>query len=220
MSNSTPKSHISLTTNMAANLDYVQTVKSRLVQLNDSQATFLDKFGSVDNNFTWPDYLSLLTIILSKHINLSNTLIDSNLRKLTLFPKEPLPPESEHILATLLRTKQIPEVSNLEQEILSSITVQEGLESQEAEANLDKEDEERWDALLKEWVKRYEVHDRVCTEAARICEDMVGARESTRRLEGIGDDKTEEEKDDITLEDVLSFISSGVQNGKGPTVIR
>ena len=167
-----------------------------------------------------PDYLSLLSVILSKHINLSNTLIDSNLRKLTLFPKEALPPESEHILATLLRTKQIPEVSNLEQDILSSITVQEGLESQEAEANLDKEDEERWDALLKEWVKRYEVHDRVCTEAARICEDMLGARESVRRLEEIGDGKTEEEKDDITLEDVLSFISSGVQNGKGPTVIR
>jgi hypothetical protein len=173
--------------------------------------------------------LNKINTFLSKHTGLSNIFIESTLRRIMLYPKEAPPVELEQIFNTLLRTKQIPEIENLEQEIKQEISLQENLLNLELEVkkNLsDIDDDNKWDKLFDEWDKRYKEHDYIASKSSSICENILGDNNNLkRRLEDSIDLDKELHDDvdsveDLTMEKVLAFMSSGIQEGKGPSPFR
>jgi len=170
------------------------------------------------------NFLNKFNTFLAKHTGLSNAFIDSTLRKIMLYPKDAPPVELEQIFNTLLRTKQIPEIENLEQEIKQEISLQENLLNLELDVkkNLnDIDDDNKWDKLFEEWDKRYKEHDFIASKSSDFCENILGDINPKKRL----DDSIDLDKDlhddvenieDLTMEKVLAFMSSGIQEGKGP----
>lgn len=152
-----------------------------------------------------------------------------------LHPIEPVPDEIEQTLRTILRTKQIPEIEVPEDEIKEAIAIQEGLLAEEIEAmKSQEEDEDKWKALLAKWKNIYEEHEKVCTKASTLVDDLLAKEnmEGFKRFpEPVPNDETtgKPTKDALqptdnsrpgllTLEDVLGFMSSGMRNGKIPVV--
>ncbi|RHZ78678.1 hypothetical protein Glove_158g48 [Diversispora epigaea] len=207
--------------NTMFNYDQIETVRSRMMQVDESQTEFLNI-----NDLTqvsWVDYLNRYNIFLSKHTGLSNTFIESNFKKVVLHPREIPPVEQEEKFSTLLRTKPIPEIANKEKQIKLEVAIEEGLDGIEKDAKEDMNDEAKWDKLQKEWEIRYKEHREVAKTASLICEDIIGKMDVKRRLE-VEEEETKPNNEDIgtqqklSLEDVLEFMSSGRQNGKGPLV--
>ncbi|CAB4428720.1 unnamed protein product [Rhizophagus irregularis] len=210
------------------NIDNIEVVRSRMIQVNDAQSEFLANLSASDDptSLNWITFLNKINTFLSKHTGLSNTFIESTLRKIMLYPKEAPPVELEQIFNTLLRTKQIPEIENLEQEIKQEISIQENLLNLELELkkNLnDIDDDNKWDKLFDEWDKRYKEHDYIASQSSIICENILGDNNNLkRRLEEDTIDLDKESRDDVenvedlTIEKVLAYMSSGIQEGKGP----
>ncbi|CAG8659926.1 13894_t:CDS:2 [Funneliformis caledonium] len=198
------------------NIDQIEVVRSRMIQVNGAQAEFLEFLATAEepNSISWVDYLNRFNIFLSKHTGLSNTFIDSNLRKNILHPKDAPPVELEQIFITLLRTKQRPEIENLEEEIKHEISSQENLLNLELETKKN-DDDNKWDKLFDEWDRRYKEHDFIATTAAEICENILGDINHKKRLDdNIGLDKSDDAenidiKQDLTMEKILVFMSSG-----------
>ncbi|RIA96519.1 hypothetical protein C1645_733262 [Glomus cerebriforme] len=211
-------------TQNVTNIDHIEVVRSRMIQVNDAQSEFLANL-SVSEDPSWINFLNKFNTFLSKHTGLSNTFIDSTLRKIMLYPKEAPPVELEQIFNTLLRTKQIPEIEILEQEIKQEISLQENLLNLELEIkkNLnDIDDDSKWDKLFDEWEKRYKEHDFIALSSSQICENIFGDINLKNRLsDSIDFDKDlhddVENIEDLTMEKVLAFMSSGIQEGKGPS---
>ncbi|CAG8433595.1 10908_t:CDS:2 [Diversispora eburnea] len=191
--------------NTMFNYDQIETVRSRMMQVDESQTEFL-KIND-----------------LTQHTGLSNTFIESNFKKVILHPREIPPVEQEEKFSTLLRTKPIPEIANKEKQIKLEVAIEEGLDGIEKDAKEDMNDEAKWVKLQKEWEIRYKEHREVAKTASLICEDIIGKMDVKRRLE-VEEENTKPKDEDIgtqqklSLEDVLEFMSSGKQNGKGPLV--
>ncbi|CAG8504381.1 16086_t:CDS:2 [Acaulospora colombiana] len=176
-----------------------------MIQVNDAQTEFLGSFDiSEDPN----------------HTGLSNTFIDSNFKKIVLHPKEIPPEDQEEMIATLLRTKPIPEIAQREKQIKQEIAIEEGLDDLERDARKDMNDETKWERLQKEWQSRYNEHKELVRTASAFCEDTIEKMEIKFRIEPEEDVKIKKEdtgtRANLTLENVLEFMSSGFQNGKGP----
>ncbi|CAI2180485.1 8088_t:CDS:2 [Funneliformis geosporum] len=198
------------------NIDQIEVVRSRMIQVWSAQTEFLEFLASAEdpNSISWADYLNRFNIFLSKHTGLSNTFIDSNLRKNILHPKDAPPVEVEQTFITLLRTKQTPEIENLEEEIKHEISSQENLLDLELETKKN-DDDNKWDKLFDEWDRRYKEHDIIANNASDICENILGDINLKKRLDdNIGLDKSDDAenidiKQDLTMEKILIFMSSG-----------
>ncbi|CAG8649278.1 6986_t:CDS:1, partial [Ambispora gerdemannii] len=133
--------------------------------------------------------------------------------------------EQDLTLRTLLRTKQIPEIEEFETETKREIAVQEGLWEQECDAvqSKDKEsdDEEKWEALKQEWQKIYDDHENVCKKTSTFVEEILAKEnmEGFKRLPVPSIQNDDSDKEQLALEDVLGFTSSGTKNGKMPSVL-
>ncbi|CAG8771304.1 6568_t:CDS:2, partial [Acaulospora morrowiae] len=180
----TPRGNYALSSQInMENMDQVEVVRSRMIQVNDAQGEFLAGFDVNDTNVNWVDYLNRYNIFLSKHTGLSNTFIDSNFKKIVLHPKEIPPEDQEELISTLLRTKPIPEIAQKEKQIKHDISVEEGLDGLEKDAKEDKNDETKWDRLLKEWESRYNEHRDITKNASMFCEDVIGKMDIKCRME-------------------------------------
>ncbi|CAG8664117.1 715_t:CDS:2 [Ambispora leptoticha] len=206
----------------------IEAVRLKMTQLNESQTQFLVSANpALPDPLSWfehisPDYLSKFNVLLSKHTNLSNTLIDPKLQKIMLHPNESLPDEQDLTLRTLLRTKQIPEIEEIETETKREIAVQEGLWEQECDAvqSKDKEsdDEEKWEVLKQEWQKIYDEHEAVCKKTSTFVEEIL-AKENLEGFKRLPEPVIQDDdKEQLALEEVLRFMSSGAKNGKMPSV--
>nr|CAG8608577.1 4477_t:CDS:2 [Entrophospora candida] len=189
MSLSTPGRLASSTpSHLLVNLDQIEMVRSRMIQINDAQGDFIQNVQATDE-------------------------LKTNFRNIMLYPKEAPPLQSESTFATLLRTKQIPEIEQLEDEIKNDIAIEEGLDNYEKEA-IEKSDENKLANLLDEWVKKYEEHGNVAAVASEYYENNIGEIINTKKRLEDSDEKIEEFGDginDITLESVLAYISSGIE---------
>ncbi|KAF0480166.1 mediator of RNA polymerase II transcription subunit 8 [Gigaspora margarita] len=203
------------TTPLYDQLEHVEFVRSRMCSVNEAQQEFITYMNEIKDPsvVNWVDYLNRFNIFLSKHVGFSNTFIESNLRKIVVHPKEIPPPEQDEKISFLLRTKRIPEIEEEEERIKHNVSIEEDLYQDEKDAIVDMNDETKWDKLLNEWMLRYSEHAKVASTASEVAESVVGEINTKFRVEDDSNLTSEEtgSQGDLTLEKVLSFMSSGTQ---------
>ncbi|CAG8662733.1 6303_t:CDS:2, partial [Racocetra fulgida] len=160
------------------------------------------------------DYLNRFNIFLTKHVGFSNTFIESNLRRIAVFPKEVPPPDQDEKISFLLRTKRIPEIEEEEETIKHNVSIDEDLYQDEKDAIVDMNDETKWDKLLNEWMSRYNEHAKVALAASEFSENVIGEINVKSRIEDNETDSnltTEEtgSQGDLTLEKLVLHKRSG-----------
>ncbi|CAG8556896.1 16819_t:CDS:2 [Cetraspora pellucida] len=200
-------------------LEHVEFVRSRMSSINEAQQEFINSKGDIKEPSNWVDYLNRFNIFLSKHVGFSSTFIELNLRRIVVYPKEIPPPEQDEKISFLLRTKRIPEIEEEEERIKHNVSIDEDLYQDEKDAIVDMNDETKWDKLLNEWMLRYTEHAKVALAASEFSENVIGDINIKLRLE---DDETDSNltteetgsQSDLTLEKVLAFMSSGIQDSK------
>ncbi|KAF9130424.1 hypothetical protein BGW39_003114, partial [Mortierella sp. 14UC] len=119
-----------LTLDEKRTLDYLESVKTRLSQLQESIHFFLRSINpeTTPGTVAWTELHSKFNVLIAKYLHLTNILNDPriafNPRNYTVFPFEP-PANDQQVqnLSVLLRTKLFPELEQADEERIKEGTI-------------------------------------------------------------------------------------------------
>jgi uncharacterized protein YdcH (DUF465 family) len=210
-------------------LQELESLRIKLQSLQETFNTHLAYLRDPKYPFSWPDLLNKFNMLTAKFASLSEDFYaqmdpnsNSTLPKLMLHPGTPTATESEtQILSVLLRTKLIPDIERLEEQIQVAVVAEFG----EPEGAMDE------DRVLKKkqehWSKLINRHDQLAGQAHDIVNELVTnfrenilaeAEQQERQRREVASVEPEWKKEGFSNEEVwrkyqlecmASFLSSG-----------
>ncbi|KXN67700.1 hypothetical protein CONCODRAFT_80029 [Conidiobolus coronatus NRRL 28638] len=104
------------------NVQELQSTKLKIAQIRDSLSEFYNMINFNDQQMAnWTDVFTKYNILVAKYLNLTDELTNFNYKKLFLHPDQALSEDLQiRAVGTLLRTKQIPQVEDLQMKNIQS----------------------------------------------------------------------------------------------------
>ncbi|KAG0322966.1 hypothetical protein BGZ97_001878 [Linnemannia gamsii] len=201
-------------------MDYLESVKTRLVQLQESIHFFLRSINpeTTPGTVSWTELHSKFNVLIAKYLHLTNILNNPQLtlqpRDYTVFPYEP-PANDQQVqnLSVLLRTKLFPELEQADEERIKEGTIL-GLPVlppspapvRAVNPNLlnlpvgTPEEKKQWNA----YKLKVAMHDDLCKKADMMFEQQRDMVHTKVRYES--DDEEEDDEEEVEV---------GAENGGG-----
>ncbi|OAQ34508.1 hypothetical protein K457DRAFT_152173 [Linnemannia elongata AG-77] len=204
-------------------MEYLESVKTRLVQLHESIHFFLRSINpeTTPGTVSWTELHSKFNVLIAKYLHLTNILNNPQItlqpRDYTVFPFEP-PANDQQVqnLSVLLRTKLFPELEQADEERIREGTIP-GLPVLPPSPAPNKavnpnalnvpygtpEEKKQWNV----YKLKVAMHDELCRKADGIFEQQRDTVHTKVRYESDDDDEDGNEED----------VAVGAENGGGGT---
>lgn len=205
-------------------MEYLESVKTRLVQLHESIHFFLRSINpeTTPGAVSWTELHSKFNVLIAKYLHLTNILNNPQIalqpRDYTVFPFEP-PANDQQVqnLSVLLRTKLFPELEQADEERIKEGTIP-GLPVLPPSTAPNKavnptavnvpygtpEEKKQWNV----YKLKVAMHDELCRKADGIFEQERDTVHTKVRYESDDDDEDGNEEEEVAV---------GAENGGGGT---
>ncbi|KAJ2781949.1 hypothetical protein GGI15_003067 [Coemansia interrupta] len=197
------------------NIAELEVLRRQLQQLHESFTAVINETRPDNPNLiSWPDLLSKFNILAAKYAVLNQAITKKHavlLKEMSIAPKtRPGSIHEQNIISVLLRTKLAPEIEQEEEEIRAR-----------AEAELQQDRKLDWSAraekheslavsALSTFLEQRRKH--AATVDALVNEKLARDRgDADVEMDGAQGMREGGEEAKVTLEDVLAFMSSGVE---------